>query len=265
MDQKKALGKAVVTGSSSGIGAVYADRLARRGFDLVLVARDVSRLNKLAERLTKETGRKIEVLGADLTQKSDMLKIEILLKTDAAISLLVNNAGSATVTPFLETSADALEAMINLNVTALTRLSAAAAPGFVKRSGGTIINISSVAALGPGLVSGTYSATKAFVLNLSQALHDELSSQGVQIQAVLPGLTRTEIWQRGGMDIETFPKELVMSAEDMVDAALVALDRKELITLPALPNASDWNNFEAARKALAPNFSHAKPAARYLN
>ena len=167
MNSQTTKGKALITGASSGIGAVYADRLAKRGYDLILVARDTAKLNELSNRLSKESKSKIEIISADLTKKGDLLKVENVLKNDSAINLLVNNAGTATAGQFIDTNVDSLESMITLNVTALTRLSSAVAPAFVKRKSGIIINIASVVALAPGMVSGTYSATKAFVLNLT--------------------------------------------------------------------------------------------------
>ncbi len=153
--------------------------------------------------------------------------------------------------------------MIQINVTALTRLVRAAAPSFVARNQGIIINIASIVAVAPELLNGVYSGTKAFVLNFTQSLHNEVASKGVQVQAVLPGATRTEFWGRAGLPVEQVPAEWLMSAEDLVDAALAGLDQKELITIPSLPNADDWKTFEAARLALAPNLSKTHPAARY--
>jgi short-subunit dehydrogenase len=263
MNSNKNLGKALITGASSGIGAVYADKLAKRGYDLILVARDEGRLQATAKRLTAETGRKVEVVRADLTKKEDLLRVENILQSDSQVSLLVNNAGMALIGSLADADPDQLEKLIALNVIALSRLTRAAVPALVKRGSGSIINVASVVALAPGMVGGAYSATKSFVLNLTQALQQELKDQGVYVQALLPGATRTEIWERGGMDIKHLPQEIVMSTEDMVDAALAGFDRKELVTIPSLPNVKDWEAFEAARTALGPNLSLAKPAARY--
>jgi short-subunit dehydrogenase len=256
-------GTALVTGASSGIGAVYADRLARRGYDLILVARDVKRLTGLAERLTAETGRHVDIVGADLTVKADVRRIEERLRDDHGITMLVNNAGVGATAPLIESDVDALESMIELNVTALTRLTAAVVPGFVERGNGIVINISSIVALSPELLNGTYSGTKAYVLNLTQSLHHEVGGKGVQLQAVLPGATSTAFWDRAGLAVEHLPTQIVMTAEDMVDAALVGLDRRELVTIPSLPDAADWERFNAARVNLGPNLSHKLPAERY--
>ena len=140
---------ALITGASAGIGAVYADRLARRGHDLILVARDAVRLNALAERLRAETGRSVEVMPADLLARPDLLRIEHRLGQDPSIDMLVNNAGVAVSGPMHGSDVDRLEAMVNLNVTAALRLAHAAVEGFVARGKGTLINISSVVALAP--------------------------------------------------------------------------------------------------------------------
>ncbi|RAO77645.1 SDR family NAD(P)-dependent oxidoreductase [Dyella jiangningensis] len=257
------LGTALITGASSGIGAVYADRLARRGYDLILVARNRDRLNRLAKHLTDATGRSVQIFPADLNNKAELARVEELLRKDQSITTLVNNAGFGAGAPLLDSDIDKMEEMISLNVSALTRLTHAAAPGLVARGGGTIINIASIVAIAPELLNGVYGGTKAFVLAFTQSLHHELSGKGVRVQAVLPGATATEFWGVAGVPIEHLPTQIVMSSEDMVDASLAGLDQGELVTIPALPNAADWSAFEGARQQLAPNLSHAQPAARY--
>lgn len=258
-------GTAVVTGASSGIGAIYADRLAKRGYNLLLVARDEERMNKLATKLVGTYGIEVEVLRADLTKHEDVLKLEERLQKDEAISMLVNNAGMASAGPIVSANADTLENLINLNITALTRLTVAVVPSFVARKAGTIVNIASVVALNPELIGAAYSGSKAYVLNFTQALQTELKDSGVRVQAVLPGATSTELWDRSGFPLSHLPSEIVMSAEDMVDAALVGLDKNELVTIPSLPEEKDWQNFLGARQALAPNLSRSQPATRYKN
>lgn len=256
-------GTALITGASSGIGAVYADRLARRGHDLILVARNVDRLRAVASRIVQETGRKVEVQVADLTARRDLLEIEQRLAHDGAIRMLVNNAGFNLGAPFSESDPDRLETMVQLNSVVLTRLCRAAAPAFVARGGGTLINIGSIVAVAPRILNGGYSASKAYVLNLSQALQHELGAKGLRVQAVLPGAIRTDFWDASGIPVDGLPPELVMSAEDLVDAALAGLDLGEDITVPSLPDAADWERFEAAREALTPNLSRSQPAQRY--
>ncbi|HEY2660334.1 MAG TPA: SDR family oxidoreductase [Caulobacteraceae bacterium] len=256
-------GAALITGASTGIGAVYADRLAKRGHDLILVARDIGRLESLATRLRTETGVAVEVLPADLGAKADLVRIEARLLDDAAISILVNNAGMAAGGGLLSGDPDRIEAMIQLNVIAATRLGIAAAKSFVARKHGLVINLGSVTALIPERFNGAYSGTKAYVLNFTQGLHSEVEASGVRVQAVLPGATRTEIWGRAGTDIDTLPASMLMEVDDLVDAALAGLDQGELITLPSLPDPTDWDAFTAARHNLGPNLSRDRSAARY--
>ena len=255
-------GTALITGASTGIGAVYADRLAKRGYDLILVARNRERLAESAARL-KSTGRRIETIVADLTQREDVQRIADRLSTDPAITALVNNAGLGSARKLLDEKIDDLESMIYLNVTALTRLALAAMPSFVARRKGLLINIASVVALAPDLLNGTYSGTKAYVVNFTQALKNEVQGMGVTVQAVLPGATATPFWEKSGRPVEELPAQIVMTAEDMVDASLAGLDQHEVVTIPALPDLADWERYEAARKALGPNLSRQKPAARY--
>lgn len=264
MTQLHDTGTALITGASSGIGAIYADRLAKRGYDLLLVARNAERLDVLAKRVGQDSGRHVEVLVADLTSATDLRRVEARLRTDPAISMLVNNAGLGATGTLLESNPDRIEAMIQLNVIALTRLTQAVVPGFVARGSGTLINIASVVALAPEMLNGSYSGSKAYVVNLSQSLHHELSAKGVRVQAVLPGAIRTEFWDIAGMPVANLPNEMVMSAEDLVDAALAGLDAGELITIPSLPDAAEWQHYESARVSLGPNLSRTKPAARYL-
>jgi len=258
------LGTALITGASTGIGAVYADRLARRGYDLVLVARDEARLSALAERLRSKTGRKVEWLKADLTVKADLAQVEQRLRDDKSLTLLVNNAGMSVSGTLVEGDIDRFQTMLELNVIAPTRLAAAAARNFVTRKTGAIVNIASVLALAPELFNGSYSGTKAYVLNLSISLQKELEAAGVRVQAVLPGATRTEIWARAGVDVGGFPPEMVMEVDDMVNAALAGFDQGELVTIPSLPDQADFERYTAARLALGPNLSRNAPAERYL-
>ncbi len=184
-------GTALITGASRGIGAIYADRLAKRGYDLILVARDKARLTSLSARLASETGRSVTPLPADLNDKADLAQVETTLREDQTITMLVNNAGVGSVAPLLQADDEKMVEMIALNVTALTRLTYAAAPAFVARGAGTIINIGSVVGIAPETLNGVYGATKAFVLALSHSLQHELAEKGIRIQAVLPGATAT--------------------------------------------------------------------------
>jgi short-subunit dehydrogenase len=256
-------GAALVTGASSGIGATYADRLARRGYDLILVARSKERLGQLAGRIAQDTGRKAEVLAVDLISKAGVAEVEQVLRTRTDITMLVNNAGVGATTPLLESDVEAMSRMIALNIDVPTRLTYAAVPGFVARGSGTIINIASIVAIGPEILNGVYGGTKAFVLAFSQSLHHELAGKGIRIHVVLPGATATDFWDTAGRPVEHLPQEIVMPVGDMVGAALAGLDQGEFATVPSLPDAADWQAYEQARKTLFPNLSRATPAARY--
>ncbi|WP_338811533.1 SDR family oxidoreductase (plasmid) [Agrobacterium leguminum] len=251
----------LVTGASTGIGAVYADRFANRGHDIVLVARNETRMNALAERLRRETGVNVEVVPADLTASEDVDRIEKRLRDDERIGVLVNNAGTAIPGGFLQQNGNDISKLIALNVTAVARLANAAAARFTEAGTGAIINLASVVGLAPEMGATVYGATKAFVLFLSQGLNGELAPKGVYVQAVLPAATRTEIWNHTGIDINAVPG--VMEVSQLVDAALVGFDRREPVTIPPLPDAAQWGAFDAARQAMLPNFAQSQPAERY--
>jgi len=255
-------GTALVTGASSGIGAIYADRLAARGYDLILVARNEERLAVLAKHLADQYGRKVEVIVADLAGDG-LATVEASLKQNASISLFVNNAGVGAAAPLLASDVDKMDELIAINVRAPMRLAYAAAPAFVERGGGSIINIGSIVGVAPEILNGVYGGTKAFMLALSLSLHKELADKNVRVQAVLPGATATDLWERAGLPISHLPAEIVMKADDMVDAALAGFDQGELVTIPSLPDAADWDAYEAARQKLMPNLSRNTSAARY--
>ncbi|WSQ06916.1 SDR family oxidoreductase [Streptomyces sp. NBC_01231] len=254
---------AVVTGASAGLGAAYAQRLADRGYDLILVARNAARLETLASDIRSRTGRAVDVVPADLTDAAQIAVVEERLRTDESIEVLINNAGVALLTPLAGSDAAAYEALVNLNVTALTRLTIAVLPGLTARGHGTVVNISSAMALNIMPFSAVYSGTKSYVLTFTQALQQELAESPVTVQAVLPGAVRTELWDGSGVDLAALPDESVMSVDDAVDAALAGLDAGEPVTIPSLPQISDWESFEKARQALVPNLSQRAPADRY--
>lgn len=256
-------GTALITGASRGIGAVYADRLAKRGYDLILVARDGSRLEQLTAKLKRETGRTVTQLTADLSNRAELAKVEDVLKHNQSISLLLNNAGAASVAPLLNADVGKMDEIIALNVTALTRLTYAAAPAFVARGQGTIINIASIVGVSPETLNGVYGASKAFVIAFSHSLRHELAEKGVRIQVVLPGATATDLWELAGLPYQKLPPSIVMSPEDMVDAALAGLDQGELETIPGLQDGDEWIRFEAARRGLAQRLGNSRPAPRY--
>lgn len=251
----------LITGASSGIGATYAERFARRGHNLVIVARDKSRLESLATRLRAENNVDVEVLRADLTSPADLSALETRLRDDAHIGILINNAGIAQSGGVLDQTTEAIERLITLNATAPTRLATAIALRFAQSGSGAIVNIGSVVGFAPEFGMSIYGATKAFVLFLSQGLNMELSPRGVYVQAVLPAATRTEIWERAGIDINTLPE--VMDVGELVDAALVGFDRRELVTIPPLHVAQRWDALDGSRQGLMSDIRQAQAAERY--
>jgi len=199
--QTQSKGLAVITGASSGIGAVYADRLSRRGYDLLLVARSRGPMDGLAKKLAASTGRKIDILAADLTDAKDLAGLERFLRQNSNVTLLVNNAGLGATKALLNSDVSDMSRIIALNVEALTRLTYAVVPEFVKRGSGTIINIGSVVGVAPEILNGVYGGTKAYVLAFSQSLRHELADKGIAVQVVLPGATATDFWGTAGKPV----------------------------------------------------------------
>ncbi|WP_426801309.1 SDR family NAD(P)-dependent oxidoreductase [Xanthomonas campestris] len=255
------LSTVLITGASTGIGATYAERFAQRGHNLVLVARDKTRLQALAERLQKAHGVNVDLLPADLTERADLAAVEARLRTDTSIGILINNAGIAQSGGFVDQDVDTIERLITLNITALTRLAHAIAPRLAQAGEGAIVNIGSVVGLAPEYSMSVYGASKAFVLFLSQGLHVELGAKGVYVQAVLPATTRTEIWERIGVNVDSLPE--VMEVGELVDAALVGYDRRELVTIPPLHVAARWDALDGARQGLLSDLRQAHAAERY--
>ena len=254
---------AVITGASSGIGAVYADRLAARGYDLVLVARRAGRLETLATQLAKDHGVRVDVIDADLTKDADLSRVEQVLATDPRVSMLVNNAGNGKLGATIDMAAADLASTVALNITALARLTRAVLPALLARNAGAIINISSVMALQSLSITSLYSGTKGFVLNFSRGLHEELAGTGVRVQAVLPAGTATEFYDHAGIPLSAFDPAVVMSAENMVDAALAGFDQGETVTLPSVHDGHLWKAYDAARGQLFAATQNGTPAPRY--
>jgi short-subunit dehydrogenase len=254
---------AVVTGASSGIGEVYADRLAGRGYDLILVARRADRLEALSARLSKAHGAKVEVIAADLENAADLARVEKVLATNPAVHMLVNNAGTSRLRPLAQAQLEDSLTQIALHVTAVTRLTHAVLPAFLSRNDGLIINVASVLALHSMPISSVYSGTKAFMLNFSRGLQAELAKTNVKVQVVLPASTATEIWNEKSLPLSALSPETVMTTENMVDAALAGLDKGEAVTLPSVADASLWEKYDAARSTLFAATQTGKPAPRY--
>ncbi|MGO4405827.1 SDR family NAD(P)-dependent oxidoreductase [Bosea sp. RAF48] len=254
---------AVVTGASAGIGAVYADRLAARGYDLLLIARRRDRLEEVARRIAAVHGREAEILVADLAEEADIAGVERDLAARGDIELIVNNAGIARFAPIAKAPASDSAAQIALNIGALTRLTHAVLPGFVARNRGTIVNIASILSLHTLPYSAVYSGTKAYVLAFSRGLQSELEGTAVKVQSVHPPATATDIWELAGVSLENFDPEKVMTTEDLVDAALAGLDRDEAITWPSVADEALWTAFDDARTAIVTASQTRKPAPRY--
>lgn len=257
------LGTALITGASTGIGAVYADRLARRGYDLILVARNKSKLDKLGARLGLEYGARVQVLPADLTVDADLHRVERVLREDPSITFLVNNAGAATLSPLATADIERLDRDIRLNVLAPTRLAHAVLPGFIARNRGALVNIASILSqmVQPG--NSVYGGTKAYLLHFGEVLALELAASAVRVQTVLPGATRTSLWDGSGVELKDLPPEIVMEVDEMVDAALAGFDQGEPVTVPSLPDVGDWQRLIKAREDLRPNLSRQHSAPRY--
>lgn len=256
-------GTALITGATAGLGAAYAEQLAARGHDIILVARDKNRLDSFAARLSSSTGRSVSALVADLATAEGISTVEDILASDADIDILVNNAGGALFGPLQTADPDALENLVTLNVTSFTRIAAAAAKAFAGRDRGTIVNIASALALNVMPIGAAYGGTKAYVIAFTQGLAQEFAESNVKVQVVLPGALQTGFWDGSGIELANLPAAIVMEPAAAAKAALAGLDAGELVTIPSLPDYSDWEAFEAARQQLIPSLSRATPAERY--
>lgn len=255
---------AVITGASSGIGAVYAERFGQRGYDLLLVARRGERLQALAAGIAAKHKVQATPLVADLATEEGQTKVAQVLASDPTVSVLVNNAGIARLAPLAGGALQDTTAQIALNIGALARLTHAVLPGMKARNEGLIINVSSALALHTLPISAVYSGTKAFVLSFSRGLQQELAETAVKVQVLLPAATATEVWDQSGVPLETLNPDAVMATDAMVDAALTAMDRGESITLPSVADAGLIERFEAARAALFSSTNTGKVAPRLL-
>ncbi|HWJ75325.1 MAG TPA: SDR family oxidoreductase [Kaistia sp.] len=256
-------GTAIVTGASSGIGKVYADRLAARGYDLVLVARREERLRDIAADLRQRYAVNAEAVVADLSQPAGVATIADRLSSDPSVTLLVNNAGFSALKPLTETPDSVITSMIGLNITALTQLSKAALNAFKARGAGTLVNVGSGAGFAPYPGIPVYGATKAYVYLFTQSLQSEVAETAVRVQLVLPGAVVSEGWEVAGGDLGGLPESIVMTTEDCVDAALAGLDQGESVTSPSLHDDTMLRDFETLSGRLLQSMFDGKPAARY--
>jgi short-subunit dehydrogenase len=193
---------ALVTGATSGIGAEFVRQLARRGDDLVLVARDEERLEAMADWV-RRAGTDAEVLPADLASDGGCRSVE--QRCAAGVDVLVNNAGVGTRGAFLAVPVEDEEHLLRVNVRAVLRLTRAVLPGMVERGRGDVVNVSSVSGFAPGGTTASYSASKAWVTNFSESLHLQYAGYGVRVLALCPGFTRTDFHARAGMDTSGIP------------------------------------------------------------
>jgi len=256
-------GTAVITGISGGMGSGYAEGLARRGYDLLLVDRQPERAEAIARRITDSTGRKVAVAAHDLADSNDLTRLAMRLEADPDVTLLANLAGAATFSPFEAIRAADVDQTIAVNVTALARLNHAVVPGFVKRGSGTIVNFASVLAFHPWPEFNVYNAAKAFVVTLSQSLQGELRDKGVLVQVVSPPAVATPFWNKAGLPHDKLPPAAVMKPDDLVQAALIGLDKREEWVMPSLADATLWDEYQKARGNLVNGMMSGKPASRY--
>jgi short-subunit dehydrogenase len=256
--------RALVTGASSGIGQAFAERLANEGFDVVVVGRRRDRLAELADRL-RTTGAAIDILPADLADPADLRTVEARLREDEALRLLVNNAGFGNYGPFVDADPDVAERQIDVHVTALVRLTRAALPGMVARHAGAVINVSSMLAFAGTPVGfrpkcATYAASKAYINMFTRILAQELVGTGVKVQALCPGVVRTEFHDALGGRPASVP---VMEPAELVRASLAGLDLDEVICAPGLADASTIARLDEAEAAVFGPGRAATVAARY--
>ncbi len=225
---------AAITGASAGLGALFARRLAARGYDLLLIARRPDRLEQLARELGA-AGAAAEVCVADLAAAEDVRRVAQRLSSEPRLALLVNNAGFGVKGLFVKSSLEEQMRMHRVHIDALLELTHAALGGMVSRRAGAIINVSSVAAYVRNAGSVSYCATKSWINVFTEGLYLELRRAGspVTVQALCPGFTYTEFHDVAGVDRATIPKWLWLSAESVVDASLAGLDRGKLFVVPA--------------------------------
>jgi short-subunit dehydrogenase len=260
---------AFVTGASSGIGQAFAERLARDGYDLTIVARRRERLKELAERLHQRHGVNVEVVAADLGKSVDLRSLERRIEEIDSLEMLVNDAGFGAYMPFAQLDPDKAEELINVQVLAVTRLTRAALPGMLTRKKGAIINVSSRLAFSASVDSpqlpkrATYVGTKAFINAFTQLLQSELQGTGVQLQALCPAVVVTEFHLRMGMDPTRFPPEIIMPATDLVDASLAALKTGEVICVPGLDDPDVLQQVWESQRKLLDRSGSGKVSKRY--
>ncbi len=222
---------ALITGPTSGLGEGFARRYAVDGYDLVLVARDADRLDRLASELRAEAGTNVEVLRADLAHAADREAVAARLR--AGVQVLVNNAGFGTAGEFWSADYDTLQSQLDVNVTAVMQLTHAALPPMLSAAKGTVLNVASVAGLLPGRGS-TYSASKAWVVSFSEGLANGLDDTGVGVHALCPGYVHTEFHERAGIDMAGTASFLWLEVDDVVRETMADIAKKKVVIIPGL-------------------------------
>ena len=263
--------RALVTGASSGLGKAFAERLAREQHDLIIVARRGDRLEELAKQLQDEHQVSVEIFVADLSDPTRVAALEQRITETSGLALLINNAGFGGFAPFVEIEARRAEELIAVQVTAVTRLTRAALPGMIRQGGGAIINGSSRLAMSGALGSppmpprAVYAATKAYINTFSQILASELKPTGVRVQALCPGLTRTEFFESMGLDPMSLPAAEVMEPADVVQASLASLRLGEVICVPALDDPDTLKEIDAGNLKVFEHSNGSTIAKRYTD
>jgi short-subunit dehydrogenase len=255
-------GLAVITGASSGIGAVYADRLAAQGYRLLLIARRAERLKDIAANAAMRHGASARTLVADLELSEDLARLASRIGEED-VTMLVNNAGTGGLGPSAKARAEQLERVIGLNITAMTRLSHAALARFRDRGGGTLVNIGSMMAHAPSAEGAVYTGSKAYVLNFTRSLQMEYAGSAIRIQVVMPGPVHTEFFSAQGLSEAVFPAATYLTAEQVVDAALAGLAAGEAVTIPSIVEIEPWATLEAARVAFVEAMLSGQVGRRY--
>jgi uncharacterized protein len=261
-------GRALITGATSGIGAAFAERYARDGFNVVLHGRRAARLTEAAEQLEARYGIQAEALVADLASTEGIRAVEAQVAGDQELRALVNNAGFTPLLPFEKTEPDEIEAMIQVHVVALTRLTRGAVPGMIQRRQGEIINVASdgIFVQYPQSLMATYAATKAYVEMFTRGIYRMALESNVRVQVLCPGFVTSEILDRHGISFEDWgiPESAVMSAPMCVDVSMAALELGEVVCVPTL-SQSDLLDSRATidEEIRAQSSGTGVPAARY--
>ena len=258
---------ALVTGASAGIGQAYAERLARDGRNVIVVARRRDRLEDLARRLKKSTGVEVTVLAADLTQPGDLHTVEQAIAEHPTLDLVVNSAGFGGYKPFADLPPDEAEELIRLHIVALTRLTRAALPGMIARKQGAIVNIASLLAFSASVPAppmpfrAVYAGAKSYIVTFSEIVAAEVKASGVQVQALCPGIVATEFHDVRGLKSDGLPHG--MSPEDVVEGSLAGLRLGDVICVPQLEDRAVVQKLEESRTALLRTAAMTEVAERY--